>query len=223
MRFRLVIVPVLVALALSPPAGFSEDTKKAGPSRIKSGAASKSASGLKKYDDVITDQAETQAGVFAVHELDDKLYFEIPADAFGKLMLWRAEVAKGPGGSSWGGAGLGDAVVRWERRGDKVYLWKVGFEKRSNGKAVQPAVEAASTDSIIAVFDIKAEGKDRAAVIEVTSMYLTGLQDLSVTRAAGGSGSVDTSRSYLDRVKAFPTNIEGRFPAHVPKQRGQPG
>lgn len=168
----------------------------------------------KKYDDVITKDAKTQPGVFAVHQVGDKVYFEVPQDALGRLMLWRAEVAKGPGGGgmggSWGGSELGTAVLKWERRENKLYLWKVGFKKRTDGKAVQAAVEASATDSIIAVYDVQAEGKDRSAVILVTPLFFRGLPDLSLARASGGGGSVDESRSYLQSIKAFPTNIEAR-------------
>lgn len=214
MRLRLLIAPALAAILAVPGSGYSQEkpkdkkgTAEAPPPRSKAITPPK-AGEPKKYDEVITKEAKTQSGVFAVHEIKEKLYFEIPQDALGRLMLWRAEVAKGPGGNSWGGRGLGDAVLKWERRGNKIYLWKVGFAKRGDGKAVQAAVEAASTDSIIAVFNVEAEGKDRSAVIEVTQVYLNGLSDLSVTQAAGGGGSIDTSRSYLDEVKAFPTNVE---------------
>ena len=169
---------------------------------------------LKKYDDVITKDFTTAAGVFAVHRNDDKLYFEVPQDKLGRLFLWRAEVAKGPGGGmngSWGGAELGTAVLKFERRGNKLYLWKVGFAKRSDGKAVQASIEASATDSIIAVFSVECEGKDRSAVINVSDTFIFGLTDLPITKAAGAGGaSVDSSRSYLSDVKAFPNNVEVR-------------
>src|SRR4051812_36761081 len=52
----------------------------------------------KSYDEVITKDAKTMPGFFAVHQVGDKVYFEIPQSALGRLMLWRAEVAKGPSG-----------------------------------------------------------------------------------------------------------------------------
>ncbi len=169
---------------------------------------------LKKYDDVITKDFTTTAGVFAVHRHDDKLYFEVPQDKQGRLFLWQAEVAKGPGGGmsgSWGGSALGSAVLKFERRGNKLYLWKVGFSKRSDGKAVQASIDASATDSIIAVFNVECEGKDRSAVINVSDTFIFGLTDLPITRAAGVTGaSVDSSRSYLSEVKTFPGNIEVR-------------
>src|SRR5476651_1573499 len=61
---------------------------------------------IKKYDDVITKDAQTFPGVFAVHRVEDKLYFEIPQTGFDQPMLWQAEVAKGPPGVSFGGKTL---------------------------------------------------------------------------------------------------------------------
>lgn len=212
MRTRLLCSAAFVAalLSFSSP-GFTQDGPK-GDAPFPRGKGSKSAAGdLKKYDDVITKDYTTQPGVFAVHRQDDKVYFEIPQDKLGRLFLWQAEVAKGPGGGSWGGASLGNAVLKFERRGNKIYLWRVGFAKRSDGKAIQAAVEAAATDSIIAAFSVECEGKDRSAVINVGDAMINGFPELSLTRAAGGGGaSIDSSRSYLSELKAFPTNIEAR-------------
>jgi hypothetical protein len=48
-------------------------------------------------------------------------------------------------------------------------------------------------------------------VINVSEVVLSGFPELSLSRAAGGGGgSIDSSRSYLSDVKAFPTNIEAR-------------
>jgi hypothetical protein len=167
---------------------------------------------LKKYDDVITKEAKTSPGVFATHRIGDKLYFEIPTDAMGKLMLWSAEVAKGPSGVSWGGQSLGHRIVKFERRGNKVFLWNVAFEKRNSGsgKAIQRAVDSASMDTIMQSFSVEAEGKDRSVVIAATNLFVSEVADFSVKGAVSGGGSIDDSRSYLEEVKTFPTNIEVR-------------
>ena len=153
MRTRLLpgagLLAALVSLSpfVAPPVTAKQPAK---------GAAK--AGDLKKYDDVITKDFTTQTGVFAVHRNDDKLYFEIPQDKLGRLFLWHAEVAKGPGGGmfgSWGGAALGHTVLKFERRGNKLYVWKVGFAKRSDGKAVQASIDASSTDAIVASFTVE--------------------------------------------------------------------
>ena len=152
----------------------------------------------KKYDDVITKDAKTFPGVFLVHRVKEKLHFEIPQQALGKLMLWTIEVAKGPSGVSWGGRSLGNRVIRWGRRGNKVYLWNVTFDKRASGRAIQKAVESANMDSIIMAFDVAAEGKDRSSVIRIDQLFLKDLPDFSIRRAVSGASSVDAERSYIE-------------------------
>ena len=45
----------------------------------------------------------------------------------------------------------------------------------------------------------------------MSDTFIFGIADLSISRAAGVPGaSVDSSRSFLSEVKAFPTNIEVR-------------
>jgi hypothetical protein len=195
----------LNASALSQaPANKGDFLKSAGKA-----AGTASAEGLKKYDEVITKDFQTQAGIFAVHRHDNKVYFEIPPDVLGRLFLWYAEVARGPGGTSWGGAAVGEAVVKFERRGNKIYMWKMAFAKRSRGdNAIQRAIEAAGTDTIIAAFPIEAEGKDRSAVINVSEVMVQGFPELSLTPASGGTNAIiDTNRSFLTDIKAFPTNV----------------
>ncbi len=213
MRIRLVFCAALAVAFLTlsatgrtqpPPAKGKEPPTKTLPTKTTPKAGE-----LKKYDDVITKDFTTQPGVFAVHRHEEKVYFEIPKDKLGRLFLWYAEVAKGPGGSSWGGASLGHSVIKFERRANKIYLWKVGFAKRSDGKAVQAAIDAAATDSIIAVYNIECEGKDRAAVVNISDSLINGYPDLPLSRASGaGSGSADMARSFINEVRAFPTNIE---------------
>jgi hypothetical protein len=162
------------------------------------------------YDDVIPKTAKSQPGVFTVHKVDEKIYFEIPKEGFDKLMLWQAEVHKGPAGVTWGGYSLGSRYLRFDRRGNKVYLWQASFAKRGDGKAIQHAVDSANMDSIIYSFSVEAEGKDRSTVINATSLYTTDVLDLSVKGAVGSGGGIDPNRSYIDDIKAFPSNIEAR-------------
>jgi hypothetical protein len=190
-------------------AGLAQDVKGPFPGKGGPGAAKK-AGELKKYGEVITPQARTSQGVFTVHRVDDKIYYEIPPDAYGKLMLWTTEIAKAPAGVSWGGSALGNKVVRWERRENKVYLWVVSFDKKGDGKAVQRAVDSATMGSIVMSFNVEAEGRDRAAVINVTPLLLSDVPEFSARSVVSGGAGVDEGRSYVEEVKAFPTNIEAR-------------
>lgn len=169
----------------------------------------------KPYKDVITAEAKSDPGVFTVHKVDEKYYFEIPAAALGREMLWDTEIAEisstgGGFGKPFGGMPVADRIVRWTRRNNKVYLRNVDHSLRSDEKgAIDRAVEAATLEPIIMAFDVEAEGKDKSAVIDVTRLLSSNVMEFSITGSMGG-GSVDASRSYIDRVKSFPTNIEAR-------------
>ncbi len=206
----LVLCCLLVAFAGDPGARGQEKAPGRGKGGRMKGKAAATTTELKKYDDVITKDAKTSSGVFMVHRIDDKVYFEIPHTALGKLMLWTIEVARGPAGVSWGGQSLGNNVIRWERRGNRIYLWKVAFAKRADGKAVQRAVDSANMDTILSSFSVEAEGKDRSAVIDVTNVFLSDVSSYAFRRPIAAATAVDDSRSYIEQVKAFPTNIEAR-------------
>ncbi|HWY87608.1 MAG TPA: DUF5117 domain-containing protein, partial [Gemmataceae bacterium] len=188
----------------------TEKTDKSNKDK-KDGKFKQSKSGeLKKYEDVITAKAKTSIGVFTVHRIEDKVYFEIPASAYGKLMLWTSEVAKAPPGVGWGGKAGGKTFLRWERRGNKILLWQVAFEKRADGKAVQDAVESANLATIIHSFPMETENKNKEAVIQVTSLFTTDIAELSIKKAVPGGGTIDDSRTFVEEIKTFPTNIETR-------------
>ncbi len=219
---RLVVVALFVGFATLPASDLTAQ-KKEGPPKKTEGPPKIEGPPLggkpptptkagepKPYDEVIPKTAKSQPGVFTVHKVDEKVFFEIPKDGFNKLMLWQAEVAKGPAGVTWGGYSLGSRYLRFDRRGNKVFLWQVSFAKRGDGKAIQAAVDSANMDSIIYSFPVEAEGKDRSTVVNATPLYTTDILDLSIKGAVGSGGGIDPNRSYLDDIKAFPTNIEAR-------------
>ena len=89
---------------------------------------------IKPYDRVITKEAKTSAGLFLVHRLEDKVFFEIPTEELGKEMLWVTQLEQTQAGHSYGGEPVGDRVVRWEQRGDDVLLRDVKYEIRADGE-----------------------------------------------------------------------------------------
>ena len=65
------------------------------------------------YDKVITKDAKSKTGVFTVHEIKDKYYYEIPKSELNKEFLWNTQIAKTTEGAGYGGQQLADRVVRW--------------------------------------------------------------------------------------------------------------
>ncbi|HEX2453586.1 MAG TPA: zinc-dependent metalloprotease [Vicinamibacterales bacterium] len=163
---------------------------------------------IRPYDRVITKDAKSDQGVFTVHRIKDRLYYEIPKDKLGKDFLWVSQIAKTTLGSGWGGQAAGNRVVKWERRGDRILLRNVSFEVVADPKTpISQAVQASNFDSILMAFNIEALGKDDAAVIDVTRLFTTDVPEFS-GRTRVRARTFDTARSFVERAVSFPENVE---------------
>lgn len=173
--------------------------------------AAQAAAQPRPYNRVITSDAKTKAGLFKVHTIGDRLYFEIPARELDKDMLMAGRFARAaaapPQGNTFGNYGgdqFLDLAVHWERHGNRVVLRKVSFDITAD--PTQPeyrAVQNSNYGPVIATLNVEAYGADSAAVVEVTRLFTTNVQELAAIR-----GNVDQTRSYIERTAAFPQNVE---------------
>jgi hypothetical protein len=163
---------------------------------------------IKAYDKVITKQAKSDPGLFTVHRIKDKVYYEIPKKELGKELLWVSQIARTTLGVGYGGQAAGYRVVRWERKGDRILLRSVEYDITADPKMpIARAVQAANYESILMVFNIEALGKDDAPVIDVTRLFTTETPEFSV-RARVRARTFDAARAFVERVVSFPENIE---------------
>src|SRR4026208_1275399 len=160
------------------------------------------------YDRVITKDAKTDDGVFKIHIIKDKIYYEIPKSELDKEFLWVSQIAKTTLGVGYGGQAAGNRVVRWERKGNRILLRNIVYDVVADPQLpVSRAVQAANNDTIIMAFNIEAIGKDEAPVIDVTRLFTTEVTEFSARTRLRARG-FDASRSFIDKSKSFPTNIE---------------
>jgi hypothetical protein len=161
------------------------------------------------YDKVITKEAKTKKGVFTVHQVKDKYYFEIPKNELGKQFLLVSQIAKTTIGVGYGGQELGSRVVYWELSGNKVHLRDVNYSVVADPKTpISQAVSAANNSSIIMTFAVAAFAADKSSpVIEVTRLYSTDVFELSARQRLNAT-TMDASRSAIDRISPYPENIE---------------
>ena len=164
--------------------------------------------GIKPYDEVITDEAASDDGVFTVHRLDDKVFYEVPEAELGKEFLWVSQIARTTEGVGYGGQALGNRVVKWERHGDRVLLKSVSYAIVADAeRPIARAVEAANNDTIIRAFDIEALSEDGAPVIDVTTLFNREVPEFSARSRLQARGFA-RDRSFVESVTAFPGNIE---------------
>ncbi|MCW5946110.1 MAG: zinc-dependent metalloprotease [Fimbriimonadales bacterium] len=162
--------------------------------------------GPRPYEEVVTKDAATQDGIFKIHQVGDRWLWEIPSEELGKDFLLTVEVKQTPAGG-YGGTSAGDRVVRWERRDDKILLRIINYSIRSESDgAIRIGVDAANVPPIAQVFDVQAYGPNQSAVIDMSRYFTSDPAEFSV-RQTLGVGNLDSNRSFVDRMKAFQTNV----------------
>jgi hypothetical protein len=162
----------------------------------------------KPYERVITKDAKSDEGIFTVHTIKEKTYYEIPKAELGKEFLWVSQIAKTTLGAGYGGQAAGNRVVRWERKNNRVLLRNVSYDVLADpSQPISRAVQAANNDTIIMAFNVEAFGKDESCVIDVGRLFTTEVTELSARNRLRARG-FDVSRSFIEKAKSFPTNIE---------------
>ena len=83
--------------------------------------------GPKPYKEVITDKAKTFTGLFIVHKVEDKWYFEIPDSLLGREILAITRIAKTATGAGYGGEEVNEQVLRFEKGPENKIFLRVAF------------------------------------------------------------------------------------------------
>ena len=196
------------ALRAQEPPAEPPATPAAGAPALAGGRGAAATNEPQPYDKVITKEAKSKTGVFTVHELKDKYYYEIPKDQLNKEFLWNTQIAKTTEGVGYGGQELTDRVVRWELNGNKVHLRSIDYQVVADPKSpIAQAVRAANNDTIVMTFPVAAFSKEGAPVIDVTRLFSTDVPEFSARQRLNAS-AMDASRSYIERVSPYPENIE---------------
>lgn len=163
------------------------------------------------YDKVITSDAKSKKGIFTVHQVKDKYYYEIPKSEMGKEFLWVTQIARTTLGVGYGGQALGRRVVRWDLNENKVLLRDVNYGIVADPSLpIAEAVSAANNETILMSFPVAAWGpNNESAVIEVGRLFTTDVFEFSARQRLNAT-AMDNTRTFIDRISAFPTNIEAR-------------
>ncbi|MEM1125690.1 MAG: zinc-dependent metalloprotease [Bacteroidota bacterium] len=178
-------------------------------------APAKDDSPFKPYSEVITDTTQTDPGLFTVHRVDDKLYYEIPDSLLGREMLLVSRIAKTADNIGYGGEKSGERMIRWERRDNHIQLRLLDYDNVADEEEpIFEAVRASNFEPIIAAFEIEALSRDSAGtVIDVSDMFtndipLLGLQ--SFRREFYRVRRLDGNRTYIVSANSYPINVEVR-------------
>jgi hypothetical protein len=169
------------------------------------------------YSKVITKDAKTDKGLFDVHKVKEEYFYEIPDSLMGREMLMVSRIAKTAAGIGFGGGKINTQVMRWEKKGNKVYLRIVSHDVVANDSLpVKEAVVNSNFEPVLYSFDVKSNRKDSivtATVINVTDLFNKDVNALGMPESYKKKYKVsrlDSDRSFIESLKSYPLNIEAR-------------
>ena len=164
------------------------------------------------FDRVINKDAKTKKGLFTIHQVGDRFYYEIPKSELGKQYLWNTQIAKTTLGVGYGGGQMANRVVAWELHSNRVYLRDINFSLTAKPDSpIAEAVKDANNDTIIMAFNVAAY-HDGDPVIDVSRLFNTDVPEISA-RTHLGATAFDASRSFIDHINTYPDNIEAEATA----------
>ena len=209
---------LLVVLLLQSMAVFSQDKKTKKKDAAKTENEAKKDSTAKgntvAYDDFIKG-AVTKNGLFKIHIIKEKIYFEIPNEVLGKDLLIVNKISSVPAQINNAGINKGmnyeNKLIRFYKDEKNNKVWaktfdpKISVNKKDN---IARSVQDNYVESIIEGFEIKTYGKDSAVVVQVNNVFNgTSKSFNNLFDNIGMGGSVRTKDSYIEEVKSFPQNV----------------
>lgn len=176
----------------------------------------------RNYYNLLRNKSLTRKGLFTIHKVEDKYYFEIPDSILGRDLLVVGRIAQGaagvrPGYIGYAGDQIGNTIIRFEKGpGHKLFLRRITYQDHAGdtSHAMYDAVVRSNLQPLVASFGIGAYSPIiKGSVIEVTD-YLNGDNDIlffnSGTKKAMRVGGMLKNMCYVKDVNSYPLNVEIR-------------
>ena len=169
----------------------------------------------KSYKDIITKDAVTDKGLFDIHKIKDKYYYEINDSLLGREMLMVTRISKTASGLGFGGGKQNTQVLRWHKKDENILLRVVSHNIVANDSLpISEAVVNSNFEPILFSFNIAAVSKDSlSSVIDVTKLFSEDIKSLGYPqsrRKIYKISSLDSKKSFIESLKSYPKNIESR-------------
>lgn len=197
-----------------PGGGAARVSMSAGmPAGMGAGAAMRQ--GPRPFKEVITDKAVSKKGLFTVHKVEDKYYFEIPDSLMGREVLAVTRFSRiAGGGGKYGGEEVNTQSLKFEKGpSNNVFLRVVTLISTADSTtAISRAVKNSNLDPIGFAFGIAALSKDSSGVVvEVTDFFKGDNQIVSLDpndKRQFNLTALLPDRSYIQSINTYPINIE---------------
>ena len=201
-------IKILLIFLLIFPAGFTsysqEKPEKEKPEKKE-----------KTYSDIINEKTETDIGLFDVHKVDDKYYYEINDSLLGRDMLMVTRIVNMSKEIPISRHKMSEQVLSWQKFNDKILLKEISYSNyASDSLPIKEAVSNANFEPIIASFKITAENKPKNSVlIDVTNLYKNDIKSFGYpqySRKRNKITGLDSKLSFIESIRSYPMNVEAK-------------
>ena len=201
---------------LTPAITFAQDKETGDKKEEKK---KKSVSKIKPLEDIITEEAKSDTGLFTIHKMGAKYFFEMPNDLLDKELLVVSRISGHVKNLNFGGAGMKSRpqqVVRWQKHDENILLRSVSYNSvASHEDPIYKSLKNNNFEPIIMTFPIAALNADSTGVVfDVTELFTTDVAMIGPLRESErkrfGVKALDKKRSMIGHMKAFPKNMEVR-------------
>ena len=168
---------------------------------------------IKPYNKVITKDFTSKWGLFAVHQNQDKIYFEIPDSLLNTdIMAINRLIKSAAGHGMYSGEELDEKTIFFEKAKDSSIKIRYNLivTEADPGSRIYKAVEKSSNNPIVASFPILAYGK-KSTVIDVSKFlkeknFINSINDqTALAQNATVSSMKDIS---IESIRVYPINVE---------------
>ncbi len=191
----------------------------------KSSASKKAESSAEKpkesdYDKLFKEKHTVADGMFRLHDVKGKLYFEIPDSLFGREMLLGSTISEVSDNAAATTGSKSDYPLHvvFTRNDRSVQLRTVNCENITDetgaSRALAEAVKRNTADPILRNYKIEAWNRDSTAVVvNVTDLFVADVEEMSPFSKYGLYTAFElkktfqTERSMLGEIKAFSDNV----------------
>ena len=214
----LVALPAWGCASREAPAAPAPSATEATQTADRQAARSNARNGMRPYSEVITAEAESREGLFTVHQVDDKWYWEIPEAMLGRDMILITRITQTASGVGFGGHRQTTEMVRFERRNDQVLMRHVSAVNTADPELpIYEAVRNSNFEPVLAAWSIEtegpAEGEAGTVVVDVTGFFTSDATIIGLTRQRRQQYDVRRlvpDRTFVESMRSFPENIEVR-------------
>lgn len=191
----------------------------------KSSASKKAESSAEKpkesdYDKLFKEKHTVADGMFRLHDVKGKLYFEIPDSLFGREMLLGSTISEVSDNAAATTGSKSDYPLQvvFTRNDRSVQLRTVNCENITDetgaSRALAEAVKRNTADPILRNYKIEAWNRDSTAVVvNVTDLFVADVEEMSPFSKYGLYTAFELKktfqkeRSMLGEIKAFSDNV----------------